>query len=144
MDNFLLLSCYTVVVAYYDDCIECFSFLSPSLWFLLVVIRQSCFHTAVNYMNGIYDTPNLQYFITHASTIAGVRLWRPVPRRGSSLCSMRGKNKKWFISLYFMKGRWCPGSVPPEGRFGNIWRRKRFSPREPRGPGQVLAWGVWA
>ena len=46
-----------------------FFFFSPSVWLLLRVISQSRFHTAVNYMHEIYDTPNLQYFITCASTI---------------------------------------------------------------------------
>ncbi|MPC34187.1 hypothetical protein E2C01_027568 [Portunus trituberculatus] len=86
-------------------------------------------------MHVIYDTPNLQHFITHDYAIP--RQAAALVRRRARLCSTRKEIKKWFISLYFTEGIGVLGVCRP--------REGSATYGEGRDPGRgSLAWGAWA
>ena len=62
-------------------------------------------------MHVIYDTPNLQHFITH--DYATLRQAAALIRRRARLCSTREEIKQWFISLYFMESAGVLGVCRP-------------------------------
>lgn len=141
-DNFLMLSCHTLVVGYYRDCIDRVAFfLSPCLWLVLVVIRQRCFHITVNYMYGIYGTSNLQYFITHLHhrRRQAVASCTTPPVR-----SVLHAGKKLVHLVVFHGGTSVSWECAARGEVREHMEKETFQPTGASGAGQVLAWGLGA